>query len=36
MPKKRELSGLLENQIKYTKELLEVLKEDGRFEKYQE
>ena len=33
MPKKRESSGLLEDQIKYTKELLEVLKEDGRFEK---
>lgn len=33
MPKKRESSGLLEDQITYTKELLEVLKEDGRFEK---
>ena len=33
MPKKRETSGLLEDQIEYTKELLEVLKEDGRFEK---
>lgn len=33
MPKKREFSGLLEDQITYTKELLEVLKEDGRFEK---
>ena len=33
MPKKRESSGLLEDQIKYTKDLLEVLKEDGRFEK---
>lgn len=33
MPKKRESSGLLEDQIKYSKELLEVLKEDGRFEK---
>ncbi|MBP3920697.1 MAG: transposase [Bacilli bacterium] len=36
MPKKREASGLLENQIKYTKELLDVLKEDGRFEKLPE
>ncbi len=33
MPKKREASGLLEDQIKYTKELLEVIKDDGRFEK---
>ncbi len=33
MPKKRENTGLLEDQIKYTKELLEVLKDDGRFEK---
>lgn len=33
MPKKRESSGLLEDQIKYTKELLKVLKDDGRFEK---
>ncbi len=33
MPKKREATGLLEDQITYTKELLEVLKEDGRFEK---
>lgn len=33
MPKKRETSGLLEDQIKYTKELLNVIKEDGRFEK---
>ncbi len=33
MPKKRESSGLLEEQIKYTKELLDVLKDDGRFEK---
>ena len=32
MPKKRESSGLLEDQIEYTKELLEVIKEDGRFE----
>lgn len=33
MPKKREASGLLEDQIEYTKELLEVIKKDGRFEK---
>ena len=33
MPKKRESSGLLEDQIKYTKDLLKVLKEDERFEK---
>lgn len=33
MPKKREASGLLEDQLEYTKELLEVIKEDGRFEK---
>lgn len=33
MPKKRETSGLLEDQIEYTKELLEIIKEDGRFEK---
>lgn len=32
MPKKRESSGLLEDQIEYTKELLEVIKKDGRFE----
>ena len=32
MPKKREASGLLEDQIKYTKELLDVIKKDGRFE----
>lgn len=31
MPKKREALGLLENQIKYTKELLTLIKEDGRF-----
>ena len=31
MPKKREATGLLEDQIEYTKELLDVLKEDGRF-----
>lgn len=31
MPKKRESSGLLEEQIEYTKELLKILKEDGRF-----
>lgn len=33
MPKKREATGLLEDQIEYTKELLDVLKDDGRFEK---
>ena len=31
MPKKREASGLLEDQIAYTKELLELVKEDERF-----
>lgn len=31
MPKKRECSGLLEDQIEYTKELLNLLKEDARF-----
>ena len=31
MPKKRENSGLLEDQIEYTKELLKIAKEDGRF-----
>ena len=31
MPKKRETSGLLEDQIEYTKELLDLLKEDARF-----
>lgn len=31
MPKKKELSGLLEDQIEYTKELLKLLKDDGRF-----
>ena len=31
MPKKRESTGLLEDQIEYTKELLKLLKEDGRF-----
>ena len=31
MPKKRESSGLLEDQIEYTKELLNLLKEDVRF-----
>lgn len=30
-PKKRENTGLLENQIEYTKELLNILKEDARF-----
>ncbi len=31
MPKKRESSGLLEDQIEYTKELLKLVKDDGRF-----
>ena len=31
MPKKREGTGLLEDQIEYTKELLKLLKEDARF-----
>jgi len=31
MPKKREASGLLEDQIEYTKELLQVVKKDKRF-----
>ncbi len=31
MPKKRESSGLIEDQIEYTKELLNLIKEDGRF-----
>lgn len=31
MPKKKEASGLLEDQIEYTKELLKIVKEDGRF-----
>ncbi len=31
MPKKRESSGLLENQIEYTKKLLKLVKNDGRF-----
>jgi hypothetical protein len=31
MPKKRENTGLLEDQIEYTKELLNILKEDARF-----
>lgn len=33
MPKKREASGLLEDQIRYTKELLNIVKDDGRFTK---
>ena len=33
MPKKRESTGLLEDQIEYTKELLNLLINDGRFEK---
>ena len=31
MPKKRESTGLLEDQIEYTKELLNLVKEDVRF-----
>ena len=31
MPKKRESTGLLEDQLEYTKELLKLLKEDVRF-----
>ncbi len=31
MPKKRETTGLLEDQIEYTKELIELLKNDERF-----
>lgn len=31
MPKKRESTGLLEDQIEYTKELLALVKEDARF-----
>ena len=31
MPKKREASGLLEDQIEYTKELIKLLKKDERF-----
>ena len=33
MPKKREASGLIEDKIEYTKELIKVVKDDGRFEK---
>lgn len=33
MPKKREFSGILEDQIEYTKELIKLLKDDGRYEK---
>ena len=33
MPKKRESTGLLEDQIEYNKELLNLLTDDGRFEK---
>ncbi len=33
MPRKREASGLLEDEIEYCKELIQLLKEDGRFEK---
>ena len=31
MPAKRETTGLLEDQIDYTKELLQIVKDDGRF-----
>ena len=31
MPKKKETTGLLEDQIDYTKELLKIIKDDGRF-----
>lgn len=31
MPKKKEDTGILEDQIDYTKELLKIIKEDGRF-----
>lgn len=31
MPKKKESTGLLEDQIEYTKELLDIVKEDSRF-----
>lgn len=33
MPKKRESTGLIEDQIEYTKELLKIVKDDGRFGK---
>lgn len=33
MPKKREVSGLLEDQIEYTKELLKLVEDDGRYTK---
>ena len=36
MPKKRESSGLLEDQIKYTKELLDVIKKMVDLNVYQE
>lgn len=35
MPKKREASGILEDEMEYCEELLKLLKEDGRFEKLQ-
>ena len=35
MPKKREATGLLEDEMKYCEELLKLLKDDGRFEKIQ-
>lgn len=34
MPKKKETTGLLEDQIEYTKELIKLLKDDGRFTKF--
>lgn len=34
MPKKKEITGLLEDQIEYTKELIKVVKDDGRFTKF--
>lgn len=33
MPKKQEASGLLEDQIDYSKKLIKLIKDDGRFEK---
>lgn len=35
MPKKQEASGLLEDQIDYSKKLIKLIKDDGRFEKLQ-
>lgn len=31
MPRKRESTGLLEDQVEYTKELLDLVKDDARF-----